>query len=68
MDFEQIYQAYFHDVFLYLCSLSSNEDIAEEMTQETFVKALKAIDQFDGIKGYPGMAVCDCQEYVLYIL
>ena len=50
MDFEQIYQAYFHDVFLYLCSLSSNEDIAEEMTQETFVKALKSIDQFDGSK------------------
>ena len=50
VDFEQIYQAYFHDVFLYLCSLSSNEDIAEEMTQETFVKALKSIDQFDGSK------------------
>lgn len=50
MDFEKIYQAYFRDVFLYLCSLSSNEDIAEEMTQETFVKALKSIDQFDGSK------------------
>ena len=35
---------------MYLCGLSSNEDIAEEMTQETFVKALKSIDQFDGSK------------------
>lgn len=48
MDFEQIYQTYFRDVFLYLRSLSANEDIAEEITQETFVKALKAIDTFDG--------------------
>ena len=50
MDFEQIYQTYFRDVFLYLRSLSANEDIAEEMTQETFVKALKSIDTFDGSK------------------
>ena len=50
VDFEHIYQAYFQDVFLYLCSLSANEDIAEEMTQETFVKALKSIDKFDGSK------------------
>ncbi len=50
MDFEQIYQAYFRDVFLYLCSLSGNEDIAEEMTQETFTKALKSIHTFDGTK------------------
>ena len=50
VDFEHIYRSYFRDVFLYLCSLSASEDIAEEMTQETFVKALKSIDQFDGEK------------------
>lgn len=50
VDFEQIYRFYFRDVFLYLCSLSASENIAEEMTQETFVKALKSIDQFDGEK------------------
>lgn len=48
MDFERIYEVYFRDVFLYLRSLSVNEDIAEEITQETFVKALNAIDTFDG--------------------
>ena len=48
MDFGDIYQAYFRDVFFYLCSLSGNESIAEETAQETFVKALKAIDSFDG--------------------
>ena len=50
MDFEQIYKLYFRDVFLYLCSLSANEDIAEEITQETFAKVLKSIDTFDGAK------------------
>lgn len=50
MDFESIYQLYFKDVFLFLRSISVNEDIAEEITQETFTKALKAIDTFDGNK------------------
>ncbi|QOV09861.1 RNA polymerase sigma factor [Viridibacillus arvi] len=50
MDFEEIYQAYFHDVYLYLKSLSTDEIIAEEITQETFFKALKSIQQYDGKK------------------
>ena len=50
MDFELIYQTYFKDVFLYLRSLATSEHLAEEITQETFVKALKSIDSFDGSK------------------
>ena len=50
MSFEQIYKLYFRDVFLYLRSISANEDIAEEVAQETFTKALKSIDRFDGTK------------------
>ena len=50
MDFEEIYAAYFKDVYLYLRSLSANEDTAEELTQEAFSKALKSIDSFDGSK------------------
>ncbi len=50
MDFELIYQTYFKDVFLYLRSMSANENIAEEITQETFVKALKSLESFDGSK------------------
>lgn len=49
-DFEEIYRLYFKDVFLYMQGLSLNESIAEEITQETFVKALKSIDKFDGKK------------------
>lgn len=50
MDFDFIYQTYFKDVFLYLRSLSANDDVAEEIAQETFVKALKSIENFDGTK------------------
>ncbi|WP_301109953.1 RNA polymerase sigma factor [Sporosarcina sp.] len=50
MDFEEIYQAYFNDVYFYIRSLTSDENIAEEITQETFFKALKSMHQFDGKK------------------
>lgn len=50
MDFERVFKAYFKDVFLYVRSLSAEEGLAEEITQETFVKALKALDSFDGKK------------------
>lgn len=47
-DFEEIYAQYFKDVYKYALSLSKSEAIAEEITQETFFKALKGIDRFDG--------------------
>lgn len=50
MDFETMYRQYFRDVYLYLCGLSGSDTVAEEIAQETFVKALKAIDRFDGSK------------------
>lgn len=46
MDFEQIYRLYFRDVYAFMLSLSHNETIAEEITQETFYKALQNIDQY----------------------
>ncbi|MEG0362167.1 MAG: RNA polymerase sigma factor [Longicatena sp.] len=50
MNFEEIYKAYFQDVYLYTKSLTSDKDVAEEIAQEAFFKALKAIDTFDGSK------------------
>ncbi|GGF67592.1 RNA polymerase subunit sigma [Paenibacillus albidus] len=47
-DVEQIYEQYFQDVYLFALSLSRDQQIAEEITQETFVKAVKNIDQFKG--------------------
>lgn len=48
MEFEQIYTTYFRDVYLYICKLSNSEQIAEEITSETFFKAMKSIDSFRG--------------------
>lgn len=47
-DFEQIYEAYFHDIYRYILRLSGNEHIAEDITSETFFKAMQAIDSFRG--------------------
>ncbi|PPA69406.1 RNA polymerase sigma factor [Jeotgalibacillus proteolyticus] len=48
MDFEEIYRKYFKEVFLFIKSLSHDDHIAEEITQEAFFKAVKAIEKFDG--------------------
>ncbi len=45
---EALYNRYFSDVFLYMKALSKSEDIAEEVTQETFFKAIKSIGKFKG--------------------
>ena len=49
-EFEEIYRDYFKDVFLYLKALCRDESVSEEIAQETFVKALSAIDSYDGRK------------------
>ena len=48
MDFDEIYKSYFKGVFLYVMQLTGNEHIAEEITSETFLKAIKSIDKFRG--------------------
>jgi len=45
---EALYRQYFHDIFLYLKAITHSDDLAEELTQETFFRALKAIDSFKG--------------------
>lgn len=46
--FEEIYEAYFSDVYKYLRGLTANEHLSEELTSDTFFKAMKAIDSFRG--------------------
>lgn len=48
MDFEEIYRTYFNDVFVYIRKLSGDENIAEEITSQTFFKALSSINKFRG--------------------
>ena len=47
-DFQRVYDLYFKDVYKYALSLSHDPQAAEEVTQETFFKALKSIDSFRG--------------------
>lgn len=48
MDIEKLYQDYFTVVYKYILSVSHDPLTAEEITQETFFKALKKIDEFRG--------------------
>ena len=48
MDFEILYRLYFRDVYRYVRGLSRDEHLAEEIAQETFARALGAVDRFDG--------------------
>ena len=45
---EELYRDYFHDVYVFARSMTSDEDKAEEITQETFLKAMKSLDTFMG--------------------
>jgi len=47
-DIEEIYEEYFEIVTKYLFCLTHNHDLTEELTQETFYRAVKKIDTFKG--------------------
>lgn len=47
-DFEKLYRDYFETINLFLVSLCNNPDLALELTQETFFKALRSVNKFRG--------------------
>ena len=53
-EFEHIYKKNYPIVYRYVLSLCRNAPLAEEITQEAFVKAMEHMDRFDG----------KCQLYV----
>lgn len=57
-DIEKIYKEYFETVNKYLFCLTHNNDISEELTQETFCKAVQKIHTY---KGECKMSVWLCQ-------
>ena len=48
MEFEELYNTYFMDVYRYVLRLSGDAHVAEEVTSDTFFKAIKAIHRFRG--------------------
>ena len=49
-DFEEIYTRYFSSVYCYARRLTRDENQAEELTAETFCKALKNLSRYDETK------------------
>ena len=47
-DFEQIYKQSVQKVYYFLLRLSGDENLAEELTEETFYQAFLHIDRFKG--------------------
>lgn len=55
MDFEQVYKKYYSIVYRYLLTLTKDNNMAEEIAQETFYKALKNISKYN-----PEMKMLTC--------
>lgn len=47
-DFDQIYRDYFREVELYLRAICRDAHLAEELTEQVFFRALKALPEFRG--------------------
>lgn len=47
-DFDKIYSEYFPEIYKFVLTLCRNPEVAEEITQESFFKAIKSIDSFKG--------------------
>lgn len=47
-EFETVYRTYFRDVELYLRAICKDEALVEELTEQVFFQALKALPRFRG--------------------
>ena len=47
-EFEAIYETYFHDVYRYAVALCGSRELAEDITSETFLRSMEALDRFRG--------------------
>ena len=48
LDLDSIYKEYTEVVYKYLYTLCRNENVAEELTQETFYQAMRSSQKYDG--------------------
>lgn len=64
-DIEQLYKEYARQVYKYIFSLCHDEHLAEELMQETFYRALKSLDNYDGTcKVY--VWLCQIAKHIWY--
>ena len=62
---DEIYEECFETVYKYLFCLTHNSDISEELTQETFYRAVKKIDTYNG-KCKISVWLCQIAKYIWY--
>ena len=48
MDYEKLYNSYYMQIYSYVVSIAQNRELAEEITQNTFYKAISAKTKFKG--------------------
>lgn len=63
--FEALFARYFSRVYRFAYSLMQSEAAAEELTQQTFYKALKNIDSFEG-RSDPGTWLCSIAKHAYF--
>ena len=64
-EFETLYKNYYPQVYHYVLKLCKDEVLAEEITQETFFKVLKNVDNFKGECKF-SVWVCQIAKNTLY--
>ncbi|MBQ8648123.1 MAG: sigma-70 family RNA polymerase sigma factor [Oscillospiraceae bacterium] len=62
---ERIYREHARTVYRFLLAQCRDPDLAEELTQETFCQALKAIDRFDG-RSKVSVWLCQIARHLWY--
>ncbi|NLG02948.1 MAG: hypothetical protein GX567_03800 [Clostridia bacterium] len=66
MDFSKICEEYYHIILGYLLSLTGgNRDLAEDLTQETFLRAIRKVGEFRG-ESKMSTWLCQIGKYVFY--
>ena len=65
LEFETLYKNYYPQVYRYVLKLCGDETLAEEITQETFFKVLKNVDNFKGDCKF-SVWVCQIAKNTLY--
>lgn len=49
--FDVLYRAYVHQIFNYILNRSANKELAEDITSQTFLKAIDKLHKFDVSRG-----------------
>lgn len=62
---EIVFEQYYEDVYRFLRALTRDRDLAEELTQETFLRAIRSIDTYRG-EGGAGVALFHRKESLLF--